>query len=714
MTVTPQGENPASEKNRYLAAYNSILHSIADEKKCQLVDVNAAIWKKYRQLKNSSARHRGRYFTSDGIHMNRTGNIVLAAEILRAFKIPEKKIQELCNQWEKRQMAKSSIKIEKGLFDNMVMQRNRQGVCEQKFSGTTGETGKVYWSCGKSGKVLCGVAKNGRFSGVIKGLETGGPYDLELTIGKEKRRIGNVLVGDVWVLAGQSNMQGCGRLRDAYRLNSPNVRAFYMNDVWDIAVDPITVPKIANAQVHWDIFGERRPEKPRYKDPLGSGVGPGVAFGNEMLTLTGVPQGLIASAHGGTTMKQWDPELKKYGDVSLYGAMMNRVERNGGKVCGVLWYQGESDATPADAPKFAERLDNFVNALRRDLKNPELPFIQVQLARLVTDSRGADRFWNAIRREQLLAQKRLKNLVTIPAIDLEMGEGIHLSGQGQNLLGKRFAYAACSLQKRNGFLPPIEFVKVKEKRIPGEVFKKVEIEFANVDGKLISDGRPSGFTLNGKRIPEVIRAELTGNRVVLYVAAGMEVKNVSYGFGANPYCNIVDEAGRSLPCFSVAVPPEFVRTGYVKKMRISQPVLMDDDVRKVTLKDVPSDGWYMQSVSSCWMLPKDLRDTPKKPGFRFFKVKYDNPRNQKLKILVGYDGPVKIFCDGKVIHCNPDGTNPIIPDQYCIAVEWKKGIHEIIIAEVMHNGNAYGITLALEGYKNTELKDLPVPTGEYK
>ena len=85
-----------------------------------------------------------------------------------------------------------------------------------------------------------------------------------------------------------------------------------------------------------------------------------------------------------------------------------------------------------------------------------------------------------------------------------------------------------------------------------------------------------------------------------------------------------------------------------------------------------------------------------------------------MKILAGYDAPVKIFCDEKEIHVNPDGTNPIIPDQYCIETEWEKGIHEIVVAEAMHNGNAYGITLALEGFKNTAFEDLPILMKEKK
>ena len=48
------------------------------------------------------------------------------------------------------------------------------------------------------------------------------------------------------------------------------------------------------------------------------GVGPAVAFAQEMFRRTGVPQGILACAHGGTSMSQWDPKLKKLGGKSLY------------------------------------------------------------------------------------------------------------------------------------------------------------------------------------------------------------------------------------------------------------------------------------------------------------------------------------------------------------------------------------------------------------
>jgi len=168
----------------------------------------------------------------------------------------------------------------------------------------------------------------------------------------------DVLVGDVWILAGQSNMQGVGLLK--HRLPPVDaVRAFYMDDRWAPAEDPIHNLDAAVDSVHVELSGGTRPQPARF-----TGVGPGVAFGQDMFEATGVPQGLIACAHGGTSMEQWDPALKRLGSRSLYGAMLRRFQKNGSRVAGVVWYQGESDANAEAAPHYTRRMKRLVRAMR--------------------------------------------------------------------------------------------------------------------------------------------------------------------------------------------------------------------------------------------------------------------------------------------------------------------------------------------------------------
>jgi hypothetical protein len=78
-----------------------------------------------------------------------------------------------------------------------------------------------------------------------------------------------------------------------------------------------------------------------------------------------------------------EPDLKdKQGD-SLYGATLRRVIAAGGRVKGMLWYQGESDANPKAAPEYSAKMEKLIAAFRQDFAQPDLPFYYVQIGRHV-------------------------------------------------------------------------------------------------------------------------------------------------------------------------------------------------------------------------------------------------------------------------------------------------------------------------------------------
>ncbi|NLE68172.1 MAG: hypothetical protein GX608_12195, partial [Lentisphaerae bacterium] len=94
------------------------------------------------------------------------------------------------------------MKIETGLFDHMVLQRNRKNVSEAAFTGLCATRGPIAATVtrGKRAvKVLdsapVGTASRGRMQGCIKGLPAGGPYAIELRVGGEKLVVKDVLVG---------------------------------------------------------------------------------------------------------------------------------------------------------------------------------------------------------------------------------------------------------------------------------------------------------------------------------------------------------------------------------------------------------------------------------------------------------------------------------------------------------------------------------------
>lgn len=451
------------------------------------------------------------------------------------------------------------MKISRGLFNNMVLQRDRHNLSQTRFEGECGNNGLLFLRVKAGGKTLktfakskAGASINGKFSGILRRLPAGGPYEIELFIedskGKQldKIHVRNVLVGDVWILAGQSNMEGIGHLKYAAKPDEM-VRAFYMDDRWEVAKDPIHNISKSIDQVHSDLAGGRPPERPAHV-----GVGPGIAFGQEMRKRTGLPQGLIACAHGGTSMDQWNPKLKSNGSRSLYGAMLRRFHKNGGKIAGVVWYQGCSNAGPQHS-QYTQLMIDFVKAVRNDLDNPRLPIATVQIAGFCGTS-FTRLYWNSIQEQQRRLPEKIGCLAVVPAIDLSLDDNIHVSGFDQHRLGKRLAQAMSVLRgNKKAGLPPIELQSVTtsiEKKTQSRV---IVVKFRNVMGHLQAPGRASGFHIikNDEISPFVFRIDLENDKAIIRVGFPSEPENmfIHYGYGLAPYCNITDSADRSLPVF---------------------------------------------------------------------------------------------------------------------------------------------------------------------
>ena len=171
-----------------------------------------------------------------------------------------------------------------------------------------------------------------------------------------------VLVGDVWVLAGQSNMVGRAELE---KVEKPHelVHVFRPEGGWAQAKEPL--------------------HERRERNNMVIGAGLGLPFAKEMVRRTNVPVGLIPTAVGGTSLWQWDPALKTKGRESLYGNMLAQFEASGGMARGMLWYQGESDTRPGRVEQYLDRFREFVAAIRADLRRPDLPIYTAQLSRYV-------------------------------------------------------------------------------------------------------------------------------------------------------------------------------------------------------------------------------------------------------------------------------------------------------------------------------------------
>jgi sialate O-acetylesterase len=442
---------------------------------------------------------------------------------------------------------------------------------------------------------LIGRAADGTCVVTLRRIPVGGPYRVELEVRDADGHpltawsADHVLVGDIWILAGQSNMEGRGDLTDA-ETPSPLVCCYGLNERWSIAeeplhwlnesLDPAHHAGQTPAQAVADVTA---PRTPRAK-----GAGLGLPFAKELYARTGVPVGLVPCAHRGTAIEQWDPVGAALGARSLYGSMLRRFQAVGGHVRGVLWYQGEDDAHPVQDNAYGVRLEQLIAAVRRDFGDPRLQFHIVQLARTVNYPQ-ADDYWAAIREQQRHVAEELPNVEIVTAIDLPLEDGLHVATPGLKELGRRLALVACH-----------ELLGEQVVR-PGPRLRRVVVEdadrgivrvcFDDANGRLRPDDNIVGFSLRGptptptrtspqtptrtptqtptrtptpglawalRTGPHDVQTELHNVYVdparpdTVICRLGMPIRpgvSLCYGYGRNPACNLTDEQNLPAPTF---------------------------------------------------------------------------------------------------------------------------------------------------------------------
>jgi hypothetical protein len=241
-------------------------------------------------------------------------------------------------------------------------------------------------------------------------------------------KIWHLAVGDIWVIAGQSNAVGYGH---GAVVDPPmmGVSVFGGDEAWRLATHPI-----------FDPTGTKHPVN---RDGGWVDVSPWLAFGKGILEGAGVPVGLIPTALGGSPLSAWDPGN---GDAAvLYHNMLRHIDACGGKVAGMVWYQGESDASAEWNATYLERFTRFVAAFRARY-GAELPVLTTQLNRYFDSSDVEQgRQWSIMRETQRQAAKVIPYLAVAPTLDLGLSDAIHTSASGNVVLGERFARIALGM-----------------------------------------------------------------------------------------------------------------------------------------------------------------------------------------------------------------------------------------------------------------------------
>jgi sialate O-acetylesterase len=414
--------------------------------------------------------------------------------------------------------------------------------------------------------------------GKLVGVPAGGPYTISCQVEQKGRTFtatsGPFFVGDLWVLAGQSNMEGVGDLVD---VTPPNFRVMLlgMDGKWAQAEEPLHWLVDSPDPVHSGDPKTRADRSAATHKRRTKGAGLGLPFAVALTEATGIPIGLVACAHGGTSMGQWDPAKKGEGGNSLYGSMIRQTTLAGGKFKGMLWYQGESDAmsSPETWQAYGKNLANFISAVRQDFGQPELPVYFVQLGRFVNPRDPAG--WNSVREAQRLLPERVPNTAVISVLDLELDDGIHVGTKGLERAGQRLARIA----ERELFgqvgatTPTLDRVYKSGPRTLVVKFKGVNMggpgggvagRRAGMNGGMVGrvggspgtaesasvglkpDHHIGGFSIHredGSDVPLIFEAMVgtAKDTVVLKLDKDIPPKSfLYYAYGLDPYCNLTD------------------------------------------------------------------------------------------------------------------------------------------------------------------------------
>ena len=230
----------------------------------------------------------------------------------------------------------------------------------------------------------------------------------------------------LYLLVGQSNMAGRGVVDEESKKTDPRVLMFTKEMKWEPAKDPIHFDKSA------------------------AGVGPGLSFGKKMAEADSkVKIGLVPCAVGGTSIKVWVPGAEdRATKTHPYDDMLKRVKeaQKSGVFRGIIWHQGEADRGSSDT--YGKLLTELVERLRKDLGQPDIPFVAGELPQFRPEQTDQNTKFNGI--VNGLAEK-IKNYDCASAKDLtDKGDKLHLDAKSAREFGRRYAEKMIALQKKLG------------------------------------------------------------------------------------------------------------------------------------------------------------------------------------------------------------------------------------------------------------------------
>ena len=475
----------------------------------------------------------------------------------------------------------ADVKLPAVIGDNMVLQRGKASHIWGWADPNEQITVSVSWRT-MSWEVT--TDKEGKWSFEMSPPKTTGPHEMTLR-SKNTITIKNILVGEVWVCSGQSNMQWSVRAsanadQEIAGADYPKIRLFTVKR--KVANEPQT-----NCEGSWTMCS---PETV----PGFSAVG--YFFGRELHKELDVPIGLIHTSWGGTPAESWTrrgaleavpdclpilerfdeamakyPEAKKKydEDVIKWKKAAEKAKAEGEKppgrprapfgpgnphspaglynamiaplipysIAGAIWYQGESNA--GRAYQYRKLFPAMITNWRQDWGQGNFAFLFVQLANfMAVEPEPVDSAWAELREAQLMTLA-LPN--TGMAVIIDIGEASDIHPKNKQDVGKRLALWA--LARTYGKTPVYSGPIYKSMKTEGN---KTILEFEHVGGGLVGRG---GEPLKGFAVAGADRkfawadAKIEGDTVVVSSDKVSEPAAVRYGWANNPVCNLYNKEG---------------------------------------------------------------------------------------------------------------------------------------------------------------------------
>ena len=343
----------------------------------------------------------------------------------------------------------AQIKVAAVISDNMVLQRNSV----VSLWGTSNPKEKLTMNASWDGtKVSTTSDEKGNWQMQVKTKDAGGPYILSIASAREKVAFENILLGDVWLCSGQSNMDMPIRGYADQPINGAN----------DILVDSdntnirlFTMNYLARDTPQDTCAGKYGGWKVASAQSVSEFSAVAYLYAKQLQQKLKIPIGVLVASWGGSRVEAWMsketmvnfPEaLKQTSDKKLNPQYQASLLYNGMiapilklRIKGAIWYQGEANVSNySDYPAL---LAAMVNNWRKEFKQGDFPFYYVQIAPyFYGDSKAIN---SALLRDaQLKAMSLITNSGMVSTIDIGEEKVIHPAEK--LTVAKRLAYWAFS------------------------------------------------------------------------------------------------------------------------------------------------------------------------------------------------------------------------------------------------------------------------------